>query len=190
MVQAYNFFIYIDSKVNIVVQNIISESVWLYDMAHVVSFFGSFVFIFYASIFLCAVLALMYVIKNYDIWYLSSLKFLVTALLLSTLATYFLKIYFERSGPVGRALLEIDYSFPSGHATVAVAFFGAVYFIFRDIFYLEKHRFYFLIFTLFAVFLIGLSRLVLDVHFISDVLVGYFVGFVSLLVANTLHKKW
>jgi len=81
--------------------------------------------------------------------------------------------------PISISLLrESGYSFPSGHAFIAVAFYGLIaYFVYRAVKGKSKLVRY-LILVLFALFigLIGYSRIYLGVHWPSDVLASYAAG--------------
>jgi len=69
------------------------------------------------------------------------------------------------------------YSFPSGHAMVAAAFYGVVgYLIWLNLRNRSKHSWYVPVFTLALILSIGISRIYLGVHFASDVIAGYAAG--------------
>ncbi len=106
----------------------------------------------------------------------------------STTFTYLSKLLFQRDRPIDILLHEPTYSFPSGHATVAVALYGFVaYMLFRF-----SHDFgrqvRILVNAVFLCILIGLSRIVLNEHYLSDVLGGYLVGALWLTVAISVTE--
>ncbi len=68
-------------------------------------------------------------------------------------------------------------SFPSGHATTAFAFYGSLALLF------PKFKIFFLAIAL----IIALSRVILDVHYLSDVLIGSLIGYLS---AYMLYNKF
>jgi len=105
----------------------------------------------------------------------------------SSITTYILKNIFNRERPLGALYLETDSSFPSGHATIAVALYG---FILYTIYQHERHHLKnpLIIFLSILILLIGISRLYLGVHYFSDVVAGYAVGLVWLLFSIKLHK--
>ena len=95
------------------------------------------------------------------------------------------KIALHRERPSGLvpAYTEVSFSFPSGHATIAVALYGFLaYYAWR-----QTKSWYWKVNILFAslaiILAIGFSRLYLGVHFLSDVLSGYLVGFLWLIAA-------
>lgn len=106
----------------------------------------------------------------------------------STLSTLS-KLTFQRARPLEAALLEMSYSFPSGHATIAVAFYGSVgYLVIRSASSYTA-RFSVLFGVVAIALLLGLSRIVLGVHYLSDVMGGYLVGSMG-LVAGIGVMEW
>lgn len=102
--------------------------------------------------------------------------------------TFLGKWYFYRPRPLVSVFVETGFSFPSGHATVAIAFYAFLAFMFLR---LNKGKYYLLvsgIATLIA-FMIGFSRLYLGAHYLSDVLVGYVVGFLGVMAGVMLADK-
>ncbi len=93
------------------------------------------------------------------------------------------KVAFHRQRPPGVAVYaETSFSFPSGHATIAAALYGfAVYCLWRRSATWGK-RLNILFAGIFLVAAIGFSRLYLGVHFLSDVLGGYLLGLLWLIV--------
>ncbi len=90
------------------------------------------------------------------------------------ITVHVLKIIFERTRPALAYYPEASFSFPSGHAAVSAAFFGFVTCM------LIRERVVGTLMPraggLFAILLVGTSRLVLGEHYLSDVVNGYLVG--------------
>lgn len=81
-------------------------------------------------------------------------------------------------------------AFPSGHATVVMAVYGLFgYVIARDLPGGGMARFNVAFATAVLILLVGLSRVVLNVHFPSDVAGGYLVGLFWLL-AGVIVAEW
>lgn len=117
---------------------------------------------------------------------------LMLALLLSTLGasafTLMSKLAFQRPRPEQAVLQEHSFSFPSGHATIAVAFYGFLAYLLLRSARRWKTRVRILAGALLLIMLIGASRIILDVHYFSDVWAGYLVGAMWLIVAISLSE--
>ncbi|AEG15602.1 phosphatase PAP2 family protein [Desulfofundulus sp. TPOSR] len=103
--------------------------------------------------------------------------FLTIATTGSWLTEELLKWVFHRPRPAVDQLVHASgYSFPSGHSTVGMAFFGAVAFLLWT--HLHQSRLRLLTTGIFALLIlcIGISRIYLGVHYPSDVLAGFAVG--------------
>ncbi len=85
-----------------------------------------------------------------------------------------LKVVFGRPRPELAYFTESSNSFPSGHAAISVAFFAMLFYVLWRIRWLSALSASLAAVT--AVFLIGLSRIYLIEHYLSDVLNGYLVG--------------
>jgi undecaprenyl-diphosphatase len=104
------------------------------------------------------------------------------------------KLVFHRLRPSVAYYVEKSFSFPSGHSTMVVAFYGfVVYLLFREI---KKRRYKTTVLFLGIVIIlaIGLSRLYLGEHFLSDVWGGYLLGLLWLIIGISItewlfHKK-
>ena len=105
----------------------------------------------------------------------------------SSVTVFILKNIVDRARPIGGLYTETSSSFPSYHAAAAIALYG---FFLYTIWKHDKHTLKkpFMIFLFVIIVLIGLSRLYLGVHYLSDVLAGYAVGLVWLVVSAKLHR--
>ena len=102
---------------------------------------------------------------------------------------YVMKLSFHRLRPPNPLIKKLEnFSFPSGHATGAFIFYGLLtYLIWKtDIPKLYK----FLIASVLIIFsiLIGFSRIYLRVHYPSDVVAGFCIGFAWLTVTVWLFE--
>ena len=98
------------------------------------------------------------------------------------------KFIFHRSRPAMSIYNESSFSFPSGHATIAVAVYGFVsYILIRNI---REWKMKINIFFTgsFIIILIGFSRLYLGVHYLSDVWGGYLVGAIWLIIGISISE--
>jgi undecaprenyl-diphosphatase len=98
------------------------------------------------------------------------------------------KIILHRSRPDTALYIENTFSFPSGHATIAMSFYGFLtYLLIRN--FSKWKRKTNIFFSGFAIIiLIGFSRLYLGVHYLSDVLGGYLSGAIWLIIAISLSE--
>ncbi len=101
----------------------------------------------------------------------------------------FIKFLVSRPRPVGYNLIkENNYSFPSGHAMVSCAVYGyLIYLVYNNI--KNKELKYTLIGLLsLLIILIGISRVYLGVHYLSDILGGILLSIAYLLVFISIIK--
>lgn len=83
----------------------------------------------------------------------------------------------------------IGQSFPSGHAMSSTVVYGALLLVFLPVIP-RRRRPYALAVYLTLIGLIGISRLGLGVHYISDILGGYALGFAWLAAATAAFSIW
>jgi undecaprenyl-diphosphatase len=123
------------------------------------------------------------------------LGFFVTAVAGSQLVVLVLKAWFDRPRPdVGSAVaLPSSPSFPSGHATSGIACIGAFAVLAADRLPSRRGRIGLWVAVVALGFGIGLSRIVLDVHYVTDVLAGWCLGLAwlaaCLLVRDALVRR-
>ncbi len=117
---------------------------------------------------------------------------LAVSLGLDLISVIILKAGFGRPRSILGYFHETSGSFPSGHATLSVAFFGMLVFILWRLTRLGALSASFL--ALLFAGLIGLSRLYLVEHYLSDVLGGWLLGamcvLVGVAVAEWLYPRW
>lgn len=109
----------------------------------------------------------------------------LTALFGAYLLNGFVKEFYQRLRPDQiEPLVEIGgFSFPSGHAMGSVIVYGGILFlVIRSV---RSHgvKWFFGIFTGLLILVIGLSRIYLAVHFPSDVMGGFSLGFAWLCLS-------
>jgi undecaprenyl-diphosphatase len=128
-------------------------------------------------------------------FYLKGWRLSATLLLVSTvggfLLTTFLKGVFERARPefFDSGYTASFYSFPSGHATVAVGFYGTLTLILA--YRLRGFaRWAVAGVGVLLVLLIGFSRLYLGVHYPTDVLAGYLAAPLWLIFVGAVYVAW
>jgi undecaprenyl-diphosphatase len=128
-------------------------------------------------------------------FYLANWRLSAVVLTISTaggvVLTTVLKAVFRRARPeiLDTGYTASFYSFPSGHATVAVGFYGALTLM------LAYHlrgpaRWTVVVLGTALVFLIGLSRLYLGVHYPTDVLAGFLAAPLWLVSVGAVYVLW
>lgn len=120
------------------------------------------------------------------------LAFLVLAVAGSQLLVAVLKASFDRARPnVGSAVpLPSSAAFPSGHATTGVACLGAVAVLAAERLPSRRARAWLWSLTVALGLGIGLSRVVLDVHYVTDVIAGWCLGLAWLAVCLLLRDRF
>lgn len=102
-----------------------------------------------------------------------------------------LKNILQRPRPTEYRLIEeTGYSFPSGHSMVSMAFYGfLIYLIYKNVKnqYLKWGA---IIFLSILIFLIGISRIYLGVHYTSDVLAGFLLSISYLIVYTSIVRNF
>ncbi|GAA0315628.1 phosphatase PAP2 family protein [Psychrobacter aestuarii] len=106
----------------------------------------------------------------------------------STLFSFLSKMLFARERPTEILLTEQTYSFPSGHATISIALYGFIAYI--AIRLTSNFAWQVRLFSLAVMIcvLVGLSRIVLNEHYLSDVLGGFLAGSLWLIVAISVTE--
>ena len=89
-----------------------------------------------------------------------------------------LKAYFQRPRPTSALLYQYGLSFPSGHAMMSTAFYGCLAWLLAR----EYGRWGWATVLLAWAGLVGLTRVYLHVHYLTDVLAGYAGGAAWLLL--------
>ena len=120
--------------------------------------------------------------------YLKTETFILTmgsAVILSQILKYII----QRPRPIQMLIEKTGFSFPSGHATLAVAFFGMLIYLFKNKIKNKTIRYLFIIANILLMILIGFSRLYLNVHWFTDVLAGFSLGLICIGASIWLIKK-
>ncbi len=102
----------------------------------------------------------------------------------SLLLMFLLKLIFHRERPITPLLKAAEgFSFPSGHALMSVTFYGLLIFIALQNIKELWLKWIISIVGILLILTIGLSRVYLRVHYASDVLAGFCVGIVWLILS-------
>ena len=105
-----------------------------------------------------------------------------------------LKRLFQRQRPADPLIDGItNFSFPSGHAFMSVAFYGLLIWFAAITITNRWLQRAIIIFLLLLILLIGFSRIYLRVHYTTDILAGFTLGFtwliISLMTMNEIQSR-
>ena len=165
-----NYFNIIDDFVYSLVKPLISN-----DMTNIMQFIT-----FFSDPIWCILLSCLMIlfVKNKKI----SKAFLLN-LILVFLLNYVLKILFSRNRPADiNLIVETGFSFPSGHAMMSLGIYGFLIYL---LLLSDKNKISKIIGTCFLmllIFLIGISRIYLGVHYATDVIAGFIISASYLLL--------
>ena len=166
----HSYFNIIDDFVYSLIKPLISNS-----MTNIMQFIT-----FFSDPIWCILLSCLIVLlsKNKKI----SKGFLLN-LILVFLLNYVLKILFSRNRPADiNLIVETGFSFPSGHAMMSLGIYGFLIYLLR---LSDKNKISQIIGTVslvLLIFLIGISRIYLGVHYATDVIAGFIISASYLLL--------
>ena len=93
------------------------------------------------------------------------------------------KLIFLRPRPIGINLIEESgFSYPSGHAMVSMAYFGFIAYLLYKRPKNKLTKSTLIIILILTILLIGFSRIYLGVHYLSDILGGFLLSIVYLMI--------
>lgn len=117
---------------------------------------------------------------------------LIVTMLGVTLLNWVLKLFFQRERPVPFFGLDTpsSYSFPSGHALASFCFYGALAALVTARLRSRALRLAVWGAAALVIVAVGFSRVYLGVHYVSDVIAGYAVGFVWVLTVASADRMF
>jgi membrane-associated phospholipid phosphatase len=147
-----------------------------------VTFFGSTTFLFPAYIVVIA-------------WYISKKKFqyaidIAVIAISSTAMMFALKTFFHRHRPAMPIIKGITgYSFPSGHALSSFIFCTILGYLVWKGTWPPAQKYCLMMFLLLCPLAIGISRIILNVHYATDVIGGFCLGTAWVILSFSILKK-
>lgn len=175
---------YFDFRIQRLVEGIVTPQITRF-MVDVTNIGGVYLVVITAGI-----MALYLLYKRYW-WELFNL-FLVAVM--GEMLLVILKLFFHRPRPSQQAVAAHWYSFPSGHAFSAVIVYGFLIYITWKLIKSEVLRFMILSMSVLLIILVGISRIYLNVHWLTDVLGGYAAGLswliLCIIMANTIKQYY
>ena len=166
----HNYFNVIDNYIYSLIKPFISNS-----MTNIMQFIT-----FFSDPIWCILLSCLMVllVKNKKV----SKAFLLNLICVFIL-NYLLKIIFSRERPIDINLItETGFSFPSGHAMISLGIYGFLIYL---LLLSDKNKISKIIGTaslVLLIFLIGISRIYLGVHYTTDVIAGFVISASYLLL--------
>lgn len=113
----------------------------------------------------------------------------ITIAISSLVLMLLLKQLFRRKRPLSPLLKAAKgLSFPSGHAIMAITFYGLLVYILQHTIEINWLRIFVTSLLVILALLIGMSRVYLRVHYASDVLGGFIIGLLWLLISLAVIK--
>ena len=110
-------------------------------------------------------------------------------LVITTLLNQLLKYIIQRPRPDGyRLIAESGYSFPSGHSMVSMAFYGLIIYLIWKMVKNKKIKYISCGILGLLIPMIGFSRIYLGVHYASDVIGGFAISIVYLLLFTNIAR--
>ena len=110
-------------------------------------------------------------------------------LVITTLLNQLLKYIVQRPRPEGyRLIAESGYSFPSGHSMVSMAFYGLIIYLIWKMVKNKKIKYISCGVLGLLIPMIGFSRIYLGVHYASDVIGGFAISIVYLLLFTNIAR--
>lgn len=116
--------------------------------------------------------------------------YLLCSLSVSSIINLVFKNIIKRDRPtILRLIDETGYSYPSGHAMASMSFYGAIIVLVLNSNLEKKYKWLINIIFSILIFLIGISRIYLGVHYPSDIIGGWIIGFILLNILNEIIKR-
>lgn len=125
------------------------------------------------------------------IWKYKASIYLIIITIISTVFNFLTKNIVLRTRPDHLRLIEeTGYSFPSGHAMGSIVFYGFIIFLLSKSKINKYLKIFLSIIIGLTIFLIGISRIYVGVHYPSDIIGGFLLGYIILISSiEFLTKK-
>lgn len=114
----------------------------------------------------------------------------VNGFVLTATFAFVVKGFVHRARPSLQLIQETGYSFPSGHALVAMLLYGSLIVICKANLKnkLIRRLTYFIL--LFFIIMIPISRVYINVHYPTDVIAGLSIGYTLLFISRSIFIRW
>ena len=132
----------------------------------------------------CITIILLLLLDN------NSRNILGTTIIATVLSNQALKHIIKRTRPEHiRLIKQGGYSFPSGHAMISIAVYGFLIYYVQMKVKNKRLKLFLTILLSLLIILIGLSRIYVGVHYPSDVIAGYTLSMIILLLVVNFYQE-
>lgn len=140
---------------------------WIFESMTYLTYMGHYYFLVPGT---TAVVFMLYKLKE------KLLSALFGGMMIALIPSYKLvKYVVKRPRPSLEVFHSTGYSYPSGHTVGAFTFFLGLY-VFYQLILEEEHNIPFLLVCVILAVIVGISRIILGVHFLTDVIGGVFLS--------------
>ena len=147
-----------------------------------ITFLGKHQFLIPANL----ILIFYFIVVKKQSWF--SIR-VITIAISSLVLMLLLKQLFRRKRPLSPLLKAAKgLSFPSGHAIMAVTFYGLLIYILQHTITIDWLKYFLITLVTGLIIMIGFSRVYLRIHYASDVLGGFIIGLLWLLISLAMLK--
>lgn len=102
--------------------------------------------------------------------------------------TNLIKVIIRRTRPINTLIEVSGFSFPSSHASIAMVVYGYLILLIRK-YYQGKRKNLYIVLCICMILLTGISRIYFNVHYITDVIAGFSLGLILLVISNFIMKR-
>ncbi|MEM3074860.1 MAG: phosphatase PAP2 family protein [Candidatus Pacearchaeota archaeon] len=131
------------------------------------------------------IISVVFLLKNHK----RKTIILSVGFILITFITSILKYLIHRARPLNNLIFENDFSYPSGHVSITLVFFGLLLYLFWDSFKNKKEKIFVTTSYCLVVVIVAFSRVYLNVHWLSDIIGSIFIGLFTLFMIIYLDKS-
>lgn len=108
---------------------------------------------------------------------------------INTLINKIFKLTIRRDRPSNILIIDNEYSFPSGHSMASMFLYGYIIYKIKKSKMNNNLKRLFIILLSLLILLIGFSRLYLGAHYLSDILCGYSLSIILLIIFIYISNK-
>lgn len=178
--------IFINTKTNLIIDDKIYNVISMLHSNIATIFFKAITILGNGKIIGCLCIMLLLLNKTRNI--IGIPVSIVTSL--SGILNIMLKNIFERQRPLlDQLVYEDSFSFPSGHSMATATIYSMIIYLSCKYIKNKKLKYLVNILSVMLIFLIGISRIYLRVHYFTDVIAGWILGIVIVLMFSIIEEK-